>query len=148
MLAAVTAIRERDRHNDCFADEVAIDFPSVGHMMERVRQAFLGEAAGDTSDGDTHVTHLSLSTRDAWRGAIVPLELPLRGTCPTCGGRGETWSEPCVACRGTGEQLVRHPLRVSVPAGVAEGTRLRYRVRRPQAAPLRVEVRVVIRTQI
>lgn len=146
----MTAIRERDRPNDCFADEVAIDFPSVGRMVERVRQAFLGEGAGDhgdSSDGDTHVTDLSLSTRDAWRGAIVPLELPMRGTCARCGGRGETWSDPCVPCCGTGEQLVRHPVRVSVPAGVADGARLRYRVRPPHAPPLRVEIRVVIRTQ-
>lgn len=147
----MTAIRERDRLYDCFADEVAIDFPSVSHMMERVRRAFLGEGAGDpgdSSDGDTHVAHLSLSTRDAWRGAIVPLELPLRGTCAGCGGRGETWSEPCVACCGTGDRLVRHPVRVSVPAGVADGARLRYRVLPPHAAPLRVEVRVVIKTPI
>ena len=137
-------MRERDRSHDCFADEVAIDFPSVGDMVERVRQAFLGEGPGDVFDGHTHTADLSLSTRDAWRGAIVPLELPLRGTCPTCGGRGEIWTEPCWACCGTGDALVRHPVRLSVPAGVADGARLRFRVRPPDAAPLRIEVRVVI----
>ena len=141
-------MRERDRSYDCFADEVAIDFPSVGHMVERVRQAFLGEGPGDVDEGDTHRADVSLSTRDAWRGAIVPLELPLRGTCPTCGGRGETWAEPCAPCCGTGDALVRHPVRLSLPARVADGARLRFRVRPPHAAPLSLEVRVVIKTRI
>ena len=31
---------------ECFADEIAIDFPSVDGMMARVRDSFLGDAAG------------------------------------------------------------------------------------------------------
>jgi DnaJ-class molecular chaperone len=76
----------------------------------------------------------------------VPLEVPVRRTCTICGGRGETWTEPCGDCCGTGERLLSHPIRVSVPAGVANGARLRFRVRRPHAVPLRVEVRVAIRS--
>ena len=137
-----------DRPYDCFADEVAIDFPSVGQMVERVRDAFLGESSGDVDAGETHTADVSLSTRDAWRGSIVPLEVPLRSTCAICGGRGEIWTEPCRQCRGTGDTLVRHPVRLSVPAGVADGARLRFRVRPPHAAPIRVEVRVVLKTRI
>jgi len=29
--------------NECFADEIAIDFPSVGRVVERMRDAFLGQ---------------------------------------------------------------------------------------------------------
>jgi hypothetical protein len=127
---------------DCFADEIAIDFPSVGHLVERVRDSFLGEP----SAGDTLTTELSLSTRDACNGIVVPLEVPLRGTCRSCGGRGETWTEPCGACRGTGDSLLRHPVRLSVPAGVVDGARFRFRVSSPHAAPVRVEVRVAVRS--
>jgi hypothetical protein len=137
--------REIDRTHDCFADEVAIDFPSLGHIVERVRDAFLGEGA---DDDETHRADLSLSTREAWRGAIVPLELPLRGTCATCGGRGEIWTEPCGDCCGTGDALLRRAVRLSVPAGIADGARLRFRVRQPHAPPLRVEVRVVLRAHM
>ena len=147
----MTAPHEHHRLHDCFADEVAIDFPSVGQMLERVRDAFLGEGRegpGGDEDNATHIADVSLSTRDAWRGAIVPLDLALRGTCPACGGRGETWTDPCVTCCGTGDALVRHPVRLSVPAGVADGARLRFRVRPPHAAPLSVEVRVLIKTRI
>lgn len=134
---------DTDQLHDCFADEIAIDFPSVGHLVERVRDAFLGERAGGD---DTLTTEVSLSIRDASKGTVVGMEVPLRGTCALCGGRGGTWTEPCAGCRGTGDSLVRHAVRLSVPAGVADGARLRFRVNTPHAAPLRVEVRVAIRT--
>jgi DnaJ-class molecular chaperone len=142
----LTITRDSDHRDDCFADEIAIDFPSVGDLVERVRDAFLGEDAERADGTATHTTEVSLSRRDATRGTVVPLEVPLRGTCRLCGGRGETWTEPCHDCRGTGDALVQHPVRLSVPAGVAHGARLRFRVNAPHAAPLRVVVRVAIRT--
>lgn len=126
---------------NCFADEIAIDFPSVGDLVDRVRESFLGEAGGDTL-----TTEVSLSRHDALTGVVLPLEVPLRGTCSGCGGRGETWTEPCGACRGTGDSLLHHPVRLAVPAGVADGARFRFRVSSPHAAPVRVEVRVAIRS--
>lgn len=132
-----------DTAPDCFEDEVAIDFPSVDELVDRVREAFLGD---DIVEGLRMVTHqVRLSNGEARRGAIVPLELPLTGTCPVCGGRGEVWTEPCLACCGSGDWLVHHPVRVSVPAGVADGARFRFRVRAPHAVPVRVEVHVAVR---
>ena len=127
--------------HDCFADEIAIDFPSVDHVVERMRDAFLGEPAAGVLATDLH-----LSTLEARRGLVVPLEVPMRGTCAMCRGRGGTWREPCDRCRGTGESLFHHPVRVAVPAGVADGTRFRFRVTSPHAAPVRVELRVAIRS--
>ena len=132
------------RLHDCFADEVAIDFPSVGHFVERVRHGFLGEGAGT----EVLTTEVWLSRRDASEGAIVSLEVPLRGTCTGCGGRGETWTERCADCCGTGDSFVRHPVRLSVPAGVADGARFRFRVSSPHAETVCVEVRVAIRSSV
>lgn len=127
---------------DCFADEIAIDFPSIEQIVPQVRDRFLGVRA----EAETLMTEVSVSWREASRGTVVPVEVPLRRTCQRCGGRGETWPDPCLACRGTGESLVHHPVRVSVPAGIAHGARLRFRVNSPSAAPLRVEVRVAVRS--
>ena len=129
--------------HECFADEIAIDFPSlrpVSSVVERMRAAFLGERSADLS------AELRLSTEDARAGLVVPLEVPIRATCPTCGGRGETWTEPCERCRGTGESVMHHPVRVSLPAGVADGARFRFRVSSPHARSVRVEVRVAIQS--
>ncbi len=45
--------------------------------------------------------------------------------CSHCGGSGEIITEPCGECRGSGTAKQKKNLRVRVPAGVAEGSRLR-----------------------
>lgn len=45
--------------------------------------------------------------------------------CPTCSGRGETISDPCVPCEGEGRVVEEQTLTVQVRAGVDEGTTLR-----------------------
>ena len=126
--------------HDCFADEIAIDFPSVRPAVERMRDAFLGER-----DADIVRAEVSLSPREAMDGRVVPLQLPVRITCPNCGGRGETWTEACALCRGTGDSLFYQHVRVSVPRGVADGAQVRFRVTSPDRASVRVEVRIVVR---
>jgi hypothetical protein len=127
--------------HECFADEIAIDFPSVNRVVERIRDRFLGEADADP----VLSAEVSLSEFEAWRGHVVPLRIPVRATCPKCGGRGETWAEPCSQCRGSGESVLQHAVRVSVPPRVEDGTRLRFRLSPPDVPSIRVEVRVVIR---
>jgi hypothetical protein len=128
--------------HECFADEIAIDFPSVGNVVDRMRTAFLGEHV------ETGVlrAEVSLSQREAQAGHVVSLKVPVRITCPNCGGRGETWTEPCALCRGTGESLFHQALRVSVPPRVADGACVRFRLKSPDAASIRVELRIAIRT--
>ena len=127
---------------ECFADEIAIDFPSVGRVVDRIRDAFLGERL----DADVLRVEVSLSQREAFDGRVVSLKVPVPITCPNCGGRGETWTEPCHLCCGTGESLVHQTVRVSVPPRIADGACVRFRVRWPDASSVRVEVRVAIRS--
>jgi molecular chaperone DnaJ len=124
---------------DWMADEVAIDFPSVSSVLDRMRHSFFGDRAGVTLSAD-----VILSPEEAFWGALVPLHVPLRGTCPRCGGRGEVWSEWCATCGGGGEVTTTHELRLRVPAGVREGTSFRFSIA-PQGAPLTlIEVRIAI----
>jgi molecular chaperone DnaJ len=46
-------------------------------------------------------------------------------TCPTCRGVGEMIADPCPSCRGEGRIEKRKQLKVDIPAGVDEGTRIR-----------------------
>jgi hypothetical protein len=128
--------------HECFADEIAIDFPSVGRVVERMRDAFLGEAV----DRDVLRADVSLSQREAFAGLTVSVDVPVRLTCPQCGGRGETWTERCDLCDGTGHSTLRHPVRVSVPPRVPDGACFRFRVKSPDHSPVRVELRVAIRS--
>lgn len=45
--------------------------------------------------------------------------------CPTCNGDGQTVSEKCDVCSGRGQTQVNKKLKITVPAGVDTGTRLR-----------------------
>jgi hypothetical protein len=128
---------------DCFADEIAIDFPSVEPAVERMRDAFLGERSGDDVDVVLR-REVLVSRREAWDGLVVPIEVPIRVLCRHCGGRGGTWSEPCADCHGTGTRLEHHSVRVTLPPGVADGARIRFRVSSPGADSVRVEIRITI----
>jgi molecular chaperone DnaJ len=122
-----------------FADEIAIDFPSVASVLDRMRDAFFGAERAVTLSAE-----LVLTPREAFDGVTVPLDVPLRRTCPRCGGRGETWTEWCVTCGGLGEVSIAHSLRVHVPARVREGTRFRFSVTPLGAPPTIIEVRIAI----
>jgi hypothetical protein len=130
--------------HECFADEIAIDFPSVGRVVERIRERFLGECEDDA----VVCAEVSLSKFEAWKGRVVPIELPVRATCERCGGRGETWTERCVECCGTGESLLNQSIQIAVPPRVPDGAKLRFRLTSRDASSVRVEVRVAIRSAV
>lgn len=123
----------------CFADEVVIDFPSVAPAVDRIRSAFLADERGASLSAA-----IQLSPREAREGATVPLAVPVRCTCDACGGRGETWTERCEGCAGSGTRLLRHQVQVSVPAGVLHGTRFSFTVTPRHDPPTRIELHVLV----
>jgi DnaJ-class molecular chaperone len=126
-------------HSDCFADEVVIDFPSVAPVVEKMRHAFV-----ESERCTPLCARVKLSLRQAACGVRLPLEVPVRTTCRTCGGRGETWSEPCTRCGASGTEVLRHQVQVSVPPGVADGARYRFSVATRHDPPTHVELQVTV----
>jgi hypothetical protein len=119
---------------------VAIDFPSVSSVLDRMRESFFGGVPEASL-----LAEIVLTPQEAFWGTLVPLHVPLRRTCPRCGGRGEVWSEWCAACGGGGEVSEIHDMRLRVPAGVQEGARFQFSVA-PKGAPQTfVDVRITIR---
>jgi molecular chaperone DnaJ len=47
-------------------------------------------------------------------------------TCGACGGMGTVIADPCATCRGDGRAAIEVKLKVRVPPGVEDGTRIRY----------------------
>lgn len=47
-------------------------------------------------------------------------------TCPTCQGTGRVISDPCSKCKGESRVMKERTIDVNVPAGVEDGTRIRY----------------------
>ncbi len=47
-------------------------------------------------------------------------------TCPQCEGTGVIITDPCPTCKGSSRVMREHSMTVKVPAGVEDGTRIRY----------------------
>src|SRR3954452_20097974 len=45
--------------------------------------------------------------------------------CDVCGGDGRVAQTPCRECRGRGRRVVKRTLKVDIPAGIADGQRIR-----------------------
>ncbi|MFB3815508.1 MAG: molecular chaperone DnaJ [Terriglobales bacterium] len=65
------------------------------------------------------------------RGQVITtrqgfLSFSVARTCPTCGGTGSTITSPCPKCHGEQRQVRERTIEVNVPAGVEDGTRIRY----------------------
>ena len=137
------AVRGADeiRHDHrWFADEVVVDFPSIAPAIERMRHAFAIE-----EHAKTLTAALEITPREAIEGATVPLEVPVRLTCRTCGGRGETWTQPCcTGCAGSGVELMRHEVHITVPPGVEDGACFHFSVSSRHDLSTRIELRVLV----
>jgi DnaJ-class molecular chaperone len=132
--------RDDSRHDpNWFADEVSIDFPSVAPAVERMRQSFLADERPETLRAAVELTDA-----EAVNGVVLPFRVPVHCTCTDCGGRGESWPEPCGRCHGCGFETVSHPVQVTVPAGVRDGARFRFTVTQRPHRSTRVELHVVV----
>ena len=49
----------------------------------------------------------------------------IQQTCPDCLGTGKTIADPCKQCHGVGRMKDRSRVRLKIPAGIEEGSRLR-----------------------
>lgn len=128
------------RTSRAFADEVAIDFPSSTAAIE-----FFRRDHGEPDDvARSTSAEITISAGQAGTGAWVPLDLHVARTCACCGGRGETWSEPCEPCAGEGQQIYPQRLTVAVPPGVADGARFSFSVSPARGPRTRVDVRVAV----
>ena len=61
------------------------------------------------------------------RGEILYQQsfLSIRRACSTCNGGGKIIRNPCTACRGQGYRQAQRKLKITIPAGVDTGTRIR-----------------------
>jgi DnaJ-class molecular chaperone len=125
---------------DCLADEVHVDFPSVLTVLDRIRHSFFGDPPRPDAGPDIVVT-----AQEAFWGATVPLDVAVRRTCASCGGRGEVWNDWCADCGGVGDLPSRQAVNLRIPAGVQEGTRIRFRVPGTAVRRALVDARIVIR---
>jgi molecular chaperone DnaJ len=61
------------------------------------------------------------------RGEVIQSSgfFQIRTTCPRCQGAGQYIDDPCRACAGRGKTAKRREIEVGIPAGVADGDKIR-----------------------
>src|SRR5262249_2757042 len=69
--------------------------------------------------------HSAVGLPDALRGATTAVTVRRPTPCPTCKGTGRVGKRACTNCGGSGIVETRERLNVKIPAGVAEGPRVR-----------------------
>jgi molecular chaperone DnaJ len=91
--------------------------PAAGDLRRPVRP---GSLSGE----------ILLTPREAQAGGVLPLDVPLLTTCPSCEGTGGFVFD-CPRCDGEGKVERRFPVPLRVPAGVREGTVFQVAVDEP-----------------
>jgi molecular chaperone DnaJ len=61
------------------------------------------------------------------RGEVAATQgfFQIRTTCPACGGQGTKIDKPCQDCDGEGAKRRKREIKIRIPAGVEDGTRMR-----------------------
>jgi molecular chaperone DnaJ len=70
---------------------------------------------------------VEITLEEAYNGTSRVFELTSQERCATCGGSGEVAGATCHVCQGQGVVMKPHRIEAKIPAGVADGARVRIR---------------------
>ena len=116
-----------------FYSEIPIDIgsdfeghsPSFEAFEELTYNLHRGRRRKSGRRENLHV-EIILNRQEARDGGIIPLDVPVHGTCTVCGGRGETLGFFCLDCDGRGAIEGRKTLPVTIPPHVRSGSSFVY----------------------
>ncbi|MFA6447832.1 MAG: molecular chaperone DnaJ [bacterium] len=102
-----------------FGKEAEIEIPSLA-ACEKCKGTGSKSGSNPVRCSRCNGTGEFRQTRQTLFGQMVNVQ-----ACPSCHGAGVEIQDPCPGCRGTGKTRVAKKMRVSIPAGVDSGQRLR-----------------------
>ncbi len=112
--------------------ELHVDFQdAVDGVTTSVR--FTADAVCSTCDGSGAKpgTTPQRCTTCSGSGSVAQNQGPFSFSqvCPTCSGRGSIVHDRCATCKGKGVEVRQREVKVRIPAGVADGQRIRVKER-------------------
>ena len=90
-------------------------------------EEFTGGFGGRQTSSEDMEADLNLSLSDVLRGGQQSLSFSHHDVCRECGGRGRLKTRICHVCRGSGNKLETKNMRVNLPKGLRDGTRIRLK---------------------
>ena len=96
--------------------------PSLDAMFERLVRNFTRIGVPKAEQLEPLNCDVALSPREAARGGVLPIAVPVFEACPECGGSGHTWLFPCLHCGQSGMVEEAVTVRLEIPPMVREGT--------------------------
>jgi molecular chaperone DnaJ len=119
--------RSRGRGSDLRYD-MRITFQEAAHGVEKEIEISKLQAC-DTCHGSGSEPGSRVSTCPTCGGhgqvAVTRGFFNVAQTCPKCRGAGQIIEKPCHTCRGEGRMEKTSKIKIKIPAGVEDGTRLR-----------------------
>lgn len=102
--------------------------PAVGDLRRPIRP---GALSGE----------ILLTSDEAAAGGILPLDIPLQGSCPACQGTGGLCFD-CGRCGGEGMVERRLPIPVRIPGGIRDGAVFQVAVDEPGVTSVLLTVHI------
>ncbi len=110
-------------------EDITLDFEQAAFGMETSINVRRHEACEECrGSGAAHGKAATTCQTCAGHGQVRYQQgfFSMARTCPKCGGAGSIITDPCIKCRGEGRVLRQRSVDVKVPAGVEDGTRIRF----------------------
>jgi molecular chaperone DnaJ len=105
------------------------DIGGMGDLDDLFAEVLGGRAATRrrprTRKGADQEVTIEIDFDEAVRGTSVTLPVQRQLQCSECGGSGSVGRGKCATCHGTGVVISTERLRVKIPEGIADGTRVR-----------------------
>ncbi len=108
--------------------EVELDFKEAAKGVEKSILIWRHEPCGECGGSGAKKGSRPQTCRDCGgRGQVLRSAgfFSISQACPTCGGAGHVISDPCAKCRGAGVERVKREIKVAIPAGIDDSTRMR-----------------------
>lgn len=96
--------------------------PSFEAMFDRLVRNFTRIGVPKAERVEPLNCDVALSPREAVRGGVLPIAVPVFEACPECGGSGHSWLFPCLHCGQSGMVEEAVTVRLEIPPMVREGT--------------------------